>query len=164
VRFEATVGEQTLPVEVHADAEGYRVRLADRVLAVRVDGDRGGFLTLTVDGKVHELGVESEGGATLVHFPERILRVELVDATYAGVGTTRKGPSGPARVTAPMPGRIVRVLVEPGQEVAAGQGLLVMEAMKMENELRAPRAGRVAEVAARERAAVETGALLVVLE
>jgi biotin carboxyl carrier protein len=54
--------------------------------------------------------------------------------------------------------------VEPGQQVEAGQGLVVMEAMKMENELRAVRAGRVAEVHARERQAVETGALLVVLD
>jgi biotin carboxyl carrier protein len=63
-----------------------------------------------------------------------------------------------------MPGRLVRVLVEAGQEVSAGQGLVVMEAMKMENELRAPRAGRVAEVVARERQAVEAGALLVILD
>jgi biotin carboxyl carrier protein len=63
-----------------------------------------------------------------------------------------------------MPGRIVRVMAEPGQEVAAGEGLVVMEAMKMENELRSPRAGRVAQVHARERQNVETGALLVVVE
>jgi biotin carboxyl carrier protein len=63
-----------------------------------------------------------------------------------------------------MPGRIVRVMAEPGQEVAAGEGLIVMEAMKMENELRSPRSGRVAQVHARERQNVETGALLVVVE
>jgi biotin carboxyl carrier protein len=63
-----------------------------------------------------------------------------------------------------MPGRLVRILVQPGQEVRAGEGLVVVEAMKMENELRAPRAGRVAEVPVRERQAVETGALLVVLD
>jgi biotin carboxyl carrier protein len=58
----------------------------------------------------------------------------------------------------------VRVLAEPGQTVEAGQGLVVMEAMKMENELRSPRAGRVAEVHARERQTVEMGALLVVVD
>jgi biotin carboxyl carrier protein len=63
-----------------------------------------------------------------------------------------------------MPGRLVKVLVERGQEVAEGQGLVVMEAMKMENELRAPRAGRVKELPALDRQAVESGALLVVLE
>ena len=63
-----------------------------------------------------------------------------------------------------MPGKLVRLLVAAGQEVAAGQGLLVMEAMKMENELKAPRAGRVRDIHVAERQAVETGALLLVLE
>ena len=63
-----------------------------------------------------------------------------------------------------MPGRLVRVLVEPGQQVRAGDGLVVVEAMKMENELRSPRAGRIAQVPVREGQAVETAALLVVVE
>ncbi|MBI3932606.1 MAG: acetyl-CoA carboxylase biotin carboxyl carrier protein subunit [Acidobacteria bacterium] len=63
-----------------------------------------------------------------------------------------------------MPGKIVRVLVGAGDEVGAGQGLVVMEAMKMENELRAPRAGRVRELPVREGQTVETGALLALVE
>jgi pyruvate carboxylase subunit B len=63
-----------------------------------------------------------------------------------------------------MPGKIVRVLVSEGDAVASGQALLVMEAMKMENELRAPHEGRVRELPAREGQTVETGALLVLLE
>ena len=63
----------------------------------------------------------------------------------------------------PMPGRVVRVLSAVGNDVAAGQGLAVIEAMKMENEIRAPRAGRVQEVAVREGQAVEAGALLLVV-
>jgi biotin carboxyl carrier protein len=63
-----------------------------------------------------------------------------------------------------MPGLIVRVHVSVGDVVQAGQGLVVMEAMKMENEIRAPRAGRVKEAPVREGQAVETGALLVLLE
>ncbi len=63
-----------------------------------------------------------------------------------------------------MPGKLVRVLVAPGQDVAAGEGLVVVEAMKMENELRAPKAGRVKDVPVREGQAVEAGALLVVVE
>jgi biotin carboxyl carrier protein len=63
-----------------------------------------------------------------------------------------------------MPGKMVRILVESGQAVQADQGLVVMEAMKMENELRSPRAGRVREVHVREGQAVETGALLVVVD
>jgi biotin carboxyl carrier protein len=63
-----------------------------------------------------------------------------------------------------MPGRVLRVLVRPGDEVAARQGLVVVEAMKMENELGAPRAGRVREVVVDEGVSVEAGRLLVVIE
>ncbi len=72
--------------------------------------------------------------------------------------------NGPARVLAPMPGRVVKVLVEPGDTAAAGQALIVVEAMKMENELRAPRAGRVAEVRVREGMSIEARMVLITLE
>jgi biotin carboxyl carrier protein len=71
---------------------------------------------------------------------------------------------GPARLLAPMAGRVVRVLVAAGQAVRAGQGVVVVEAMKMENELRAPRGGVIADVPVREGASVDAGAVLVVIE
>jgi acetyl/propionyl-CoA carboxylase alpha subunit len=74
------------------------------------------------------------------------------------------GPSGPAPLIAPMPGMIVRVAVQVGDTVQAGQGLVVMEAMKMENELRATAAGTVKAVLAQPGTAVEKGAILLELE
>jgi pyruvate carboxylase subunit B len=74
------------------------------------------------------------------------------------------GPKGPAPLVAPMPGLVVRVHVNVGDAVQAGQGLVVMEAMKMENELRAQAAGKVKTVLASPGTAVEKGALLVELE
>ena len=68
--------------------------------------------------------------------------------------------SGQASLTAAMPGKIVRVLVAVGDEVAAGQGILVIEAMKMQNELKAPRAGRVTAMEVKENESVNAGALL----
>ena len=73
-------------------------------------------------------------------------------------------PSGPAPLVAPMPGMIVRVAVQVGDLVQAGQGLVVMEAMKMENELRAAAAGTVKAVLAKPGTAVEKGAVLLELE
>ncbi|MBM3885848.1 MAG: acetyl-CoA carboxylase biotin carboxyl carrier protein subunit [Gemmatimonadetes bacterium] len=73
-------------------------------------------------------------------------------------------PSGPTPLVAPMPGLIVRVHVRPGDVVAAGQPLVVMEAMKMENELRATAAGVVRSVAVLPGAAVEKGTVLVALD
>lgn len=72
--------------------------------------------------------------------------------------------TGPQRITAPMPGKVVRVLVAAGDEVQPKQGLVVVEAMKMENELRAARAGRVVSVSVVEGQSVDAGAVLAVVE
>jgi multidrug efflux pump subunit AcrA (membrane-fusion protein) len=71
---------------------------------------------------------------------------------------------GEVHITAPMPGRVVRLLVAPGDEIAVRQGVVVVEAMKMENELRAPRAGRVKEVSVAPGTSVEAGRVLAIIE
>ena len=79
------------------------------------------------------------------------------------LSAVRAGPTGPAPIVAPMPGLIVRVSVKVGDNVVAGQGVVVMEAMKMENELRATAAGVVKSVEVSVGTAVEKGAVLVAL-
>ena len=74
------------------------------------------------------------------------------------------GGAGPREIVAPMPGRIVKLLVGAGDRVAANQGLVVVEAMKMENELRAPREGVVVAVRVSEGMSVEANTVLVVVE
>ncbi|HEY7511984.1 MAG TPA: biotin/lipoyl-containing protein [Vicinamibacteria bacterium] len=162
--LEATLDGRRVSVEVRKERDGYAVLLDGRRLAL--DARRGGpgTMSLILDGRSHAPLLERRAGGYTVHLREDTFEVELAEASRGGGPGVRRGPAGPLRLTAPMPGRLVRVLVEPGQQVEAGQGLVVMEAMKMENELRAVRAGRVAEVHARERQAVETGALLVVLD
>jgi biotin carboxyl carrier protein len=81
--------------------------------------------------------------------------------TRSGAGV---GADGPRAVKAPMPGRVVRVLVAVGDEVAAQQGLVVIEAMKMQNELKSPKMGRVARVSAQVGETVQSGDVLVVVE
>jgi biotin carboxyl carrier protein len=125
------------------------------------DGVRG-FTRLSIGARSHELGLEREANGYRVSFPGDSLSVELAPATRGGALPARRD-HGPARVTAPMPGRIVRVLSQPGASVIAGQGLVVIEAMKMENELRAPRGGRLLELLVREGQAVEAGTLLAVV-
>ncbi|HVH27716.1 MAG TPA: biotin/lipoyl-containing protein [Vicinamibacterales bacterium] len=91
-----------------------------------------------------------------------------VAVTPGGRGMARREDSrptsGPLRISAPMPGKVVRVLVEPGQSVRARQPIVVVEAMKMENALRADRDGTVAEVLVSQGTSVEAGALLVVIQ
>ncbi len=86
--------------------------------------------------------------------------IEVEDPRRQRFAGAALGPEGPQEVPAPMPGRIVKVLVSEGEEVEAGQGLLVIEAMKMQNELRAPRSGRVEKIHVREGTGVETGVKL----
>ncbi len=133
------------------DVPGTPVRLVTigaemhRVLARRLEG-RGNY-QLGVDGFKY----------TVEALDERSRAIRDLTAASAAA-------SGPAPLVAPMPGLIVRVNVQPGDAVQAGQGLVVMEAMKMENELRAPSAGTVKSVLAQPGAAVDKGAVLVELE
>ena len=134
-----------------ADVEGTPVRMltvGDEVhrIVVRPAGPRGRY-TIWVDGFRHEVEALDER--------MRAIR-ELAGASA--------GPTGPAPLVAPMPGMIVRVNVQVGDRVHPGQGLVVMEAMKMENELRAQAEATVKAVLAQPGSAVEKGALLLELE
>jgi biotin carboxyl carrier protein len=120
------------------------------------------FVSLLVGGESHEVAIEKRPEGYLVLFPGDAVTVELAESARGALAAAHR-PPGPARLVAPMPGRVVRVLRERGADVAAGEGLVVIEAMKMENELKSPRAGRVQEVAVREGQAVEAGALLLVV-
>jgi biotin carboxyl carrier protein len=139
-------------VDAHVtDVEGTPVRLVTvgtrvhRVLARRHPGK--GRYTLSLDGHRYEVEALDERTRT------------IRDLTAAAAG-----PTGPAPLVAPMPGLVVRVLVQPGDQVASGQGLVVVEAMKMENELRAAGAATVKAVLVQPGQAVEKGMLLVAME
>jgi len=164
VILDAAVDGRAYRVAVGGSRGHYTVTIDGRTLHLDWPAPGAPFGSLLVDGRSYTVGLEPLAGGYRVLLGGDEFVVDLLEAARAEAETVRRVPSGPARLVAPMPGRIVRVLVEAGQAVEAGQGLVVMEAMKMENELRAPRAGRVAEVHARERQAVETGALLVVVE
>jgi len=162
--FEASVDGRRVRLEVRGRQDRYTVRLEDRELEVDFAETGPHSAHLLIDGRSHDVGLEKRPDGYAVFFPEDCLEVRLEEAARGDAGAARHVPSGPASVLAPMPGKIVRVLVGPGDEVAAGHGLVVMEAMKMENELRAPRAGRVRETRVSEGQAVEGGALLVLLD
>jgi acetyl/propionyl-CoA carboxylase alpha subunit len=164
VILDAAVDGRVHRVEVNGGKGRYAVTIDGRPLDVDWRRVGGPFVSLLVDGHSHDVGLEPRPGGCRVLLGGHDFAVDVLEPARVDAVAARAAPAGPARLFAPMPGRIVRVLAEPGQEVAAGQGLVVMEAMKMENELRSPRAGRVVEVHARERQTVETGSLLVVVE
>jgi biotin carboxyl carrier protein len=160
--FEASVSGESVRVEVRGGPGRYALRIDGRAVDVSVSDAGPGYRSLLIGAASHELAVERDGELYRVSFPGASVVVALAE-TARGSATLAPREQGPARLTAPMPGRIVRVLSSAGADVVAGQGLVVIEAMKMENELRAPRGGRLTEVLVREGQAVEAGALLAVV-
>jgi biotin carboxyl carrier protein len=168
-----------MTLEMEAGGRLYKVTLTaapgGQALALTIDGEpvavdarqtASGY-SLIVDGRVIEAaitdGVQGRtSGEVVVHLP----CVSVPVAIDAGRrrGKTTHHADGEQRIVAPMPGRIVRVLVKAGDTVELRQPVVVIEAMKMENELRAPKAGTIKEVAVEPGAPVEAGRLLVVIE
>jgi acetyl/propionyl-CoA carboxylase alpha subunit len=159
--FTAEVAGRTVRVEVHAEKGGYMVTLDGRRFDLDVCRTAPGFLSLLSGGRSYDVGLEKTSGGFMVRLCGVAVPVTLTEG--AAIAPARAA-HGAARVVSPMPGKVVRVLVVPGQDVEAGRPLVVVEAMKMENELRAARAGKVVRVHARDGQAVDGGALLVELE
>ena len=133
----------------------------------RLDGSALSIIRLdgAAAGTSHEMAVVGTGlrGQYDVQLLEGVVRA-VIDGRRAVRPAGGQGHAGRQTVLAPMPGRIVRVLVAAGDEVAERQELVVVEAMKMENAVVAPKAGRVTEVAVHEGATVRTGQTLVTVE
>ena len=141
---------------------------ATRVVDARRVGEFGISLLFPGDshaGTTIDLAPGSSPGEVLAHLAGRTIPI-VVNGRRRGRGGAEAGDAahGEQKVTAPMPGRVVRVLVVHGEEVAARQPVVVVEAMKMENELRSPKAGRVKDVAVEAGTSVEAGRVLVVIE
>lgn len=163
----------------------YHVTIGSRVLVVELDGQRirvdgvdvgGADLValpgtevkhLLLDGRSVAVVARHDDGVWDLHVDGWPVHAEVVDERTRAIRamTARTGPpQGPGPVRAPMPGMIVRTEVSVGDYVRAGQGVVVMEAMKMENELKAEADGIVARVLVEAGQAVEKGAILVAFE
>jgi len=142
----------------------YTIGLEGEATTIRVEGlriDREGRASARVDGHGLTARVHIDAGSLLLHDGRQRWSIDRL-GTYAFAGATTAGGDG--KLKAPMPGRVVLVKVKPGETVAEGQECAVMEAMKMELSLKAPRAGVVSEVRAAAGDFIEADAVLVVLE
>jgi biotin carboxyl carrier protein len=125
-----------------------------------------GAVSLLLDGHSYSVEFEDAGDQIAVNLRGRTVRLDVADERRLRLRAAAGGFTAEGRqvINAPMPGKVVKVLVAVGDEVVQGQGLVVVEAMKMENELKSPKAGKVVEVTAKEGSAVESGAKLIVVE
>lgn len=147
------------PVPVQIDGKTYEVDFSA--------GD-GSLLSLLVMGRSYEADVVEEAEGVLTVWVEGELhRIEYQEEgrrPRRSASVTGQGMRGRQMIVAPMPGKVVALLISPEQEVSAGQGVIVIEAMKMENELKASGPGVIKEIKVREGDGVSGGDVLVVIE
>jgi biotin carboxyl carrier protein len=167
-RYLATLSgvEQELEVEETA-AHGLRLKIGEHQFDADVRKVGESSFSVLIGNRSFDLEVVADGDELIVASRAATTRVTLVDAVRRSRGAGAGGRpmvAGKASLKAMMPGRVVNVLVKVGDEVALQQGLVVIEAMKMENELKSPKAGKVTEVKVTAGQTVEKGELLIVVE
>lgn len=153
-------GEREERVQIARAEGGYRVTVGEQTYEVDSVVVAGELYSLRVGGAQQEVWVHrAEEGRYQVSWPGGAVEAEVADplTVLARSAHGPGGPKGPRRVAAYMPGRVVAVLAAEGEEVAAGQGIVVLEAMKMENEIQADRAGTIRAVFVTPGQAVEGG-------
>lgn len=119
-----------------------------------------GIYSVLLDGRSYDARVERTIGHLIVSVQGHRFEIEVRDPRRWSPNAASRRGGDIETVRAPMPGKVVRVLVAPGDTVEAGQGVMVVEAMKMQNEMKASRSGRVLAVAAKEGATVTAGEVL----
>jgi biotin carboxyl carrier protein len=165
----STALERQVELVAHESVDGIRqFRVDGRNVQAQCEQITPGVYSLLIDGRTYEAVVSKRPGDPpglaspfVAVVGLRRYLVELRDPRQWRRTGSSLDAQGPQEIVAPMPGKIVKVLVSEGQQVERDQGLLVIEAMKMQNELRAPRAGRVARIYIAEGRGVETGVRLV---
>jgi biotin carboxyl carrier protein len=163
VKISAKAGQQLLEVTIARENGVYVVE----VDGVRHEADvhklEGDFFSILTGGKSYDVSVEPTRDGYRVRHGATEKLVTLSDPGRQARDGMRDS-QGPASVESVMPGKVVRLLVNEGDTVEEGQGLVVVEAMKMENEIGAPKAGRISSIAVEPGQTVEAGAALLVIE
>jgi biotin carboxyl carrier protein len=165
-----------LTYDILIDGKSHRLELnqVESSWHCRLDGEdvhvdavlaRPNVISLIIDGVAYEVKRELTPTDTHIWVKSARFAAEVRDPrslrSRRGKGA---GTEGPQKLVAPMPGKIVRVLAHPGDAVEAGQGLIVIEAMKMQNELKSPKKGTVGQILAKEGATVTAGEVLAIVE
>lgn len=168
MRYEVEIGGRLRQLVVTRTGDGFAVSVDGRtrqVDAARIDAHTLSLVVDSVWSADVSIAADPVSGQLTVHVGSTPIAVTLNGRRRWGRKNEGAGSgSGPQRLTAPMPGKVVRVLVKAGDLVTARQPVVVVEAMKMENELRASREGTVADIHVREGMSVDAGALLLVIQ
>jgi len=162
--YEITIDERNYRVELNRVDGRWDCRLDGKPVEIDAVLPRRDVLSILIQGKAYE--IKRERSATDLHLWVGSARygVQLRDPRSLRSRAGTDDGKGPRKLVAPMPGKIVRVLAPENSEVEAGQGVLVVEAMKMQNEIKSPKKGVVRKMVATEGANVNAGDVLAVVE
>ncbi|MGO9602701.1 MAG: biotin/lipoyl-containing protein [Candidatus Binataceae bacterium] len=167
MRYVATLDGAEHEVEVEElSAETFAIRVGDHRFEADLRRVGPASVSVILDNRSFDFDLVREGEEIVVSSRGGATRLTLVDAARHAMRSRggRREVSGRVEIKAAMPGRVVNVLVATGDEVKVDQGVIIVEAMKMENELKSPKAGKVIEVKVVAGQTVEKGELLLVIE
>ncbi|MBM3285271.1 MAG: hypothetical protein FJY81_05305 [Candidatus Aminicenantes bacterium] len=163
MHFSFWLGQKEYTINLEEKEKNFlRVTLGGRVFDVSVEFITRDELLLKIDGKVYNIIVNSNSLSHSVYVNGRLFRIEKRSALQ--ILKEEKGRAKKKDVKITMPGRVVQVVAQEGEEVEAGQPVLVLEAMKMQNEIKSPRAGKISRIHFRAGDYVETGSVLFSVE
>ncbi len=165
MKFEVHISGKTRIVEIERDANGWQATLDGQSGAADVVEIAPNTFSVLFAGQSHEICVTpSPDGKIKLQDGLREFTAEVIDPrSWSGRRHAGVEAEGRQQITAPMPGKVVRLLVKAGDAVETGQSLLVVEAMKMQNEIRSPKSGTVERVLAQEGQAVNAGEVLCIV-
>lgn len=165
MKYEVRISGKTRLVELERQGDGWQARLDGEADVADVVETAPNTFSILVSGQSHQISVtpSSDGGLELVTGGFEFSAAVTDPRSWRGRRHGGAEAEGRQQIAAPMPGKIVRLLVKAGDAVEAGRGLLVIEAMKMQNEIRSPKSGTVERVLVREGQAVNAGEVLCVV-
>jgi biotin carboxyl carrier protein len=164
MKYGATIQNESLEVDVNRRASNIvEAQVGDKKYVLEARAVQPGFYWLNWENRSVEVVVTEKNGSYLVMLNGRQILVELADLRTA-LRHAHQGQTGIAQIRAPMPGKVIRILVKEGDEVQANQGILVMEAMKMQNEIKSPKQGVVRKLGVTAGSAVNAGDVLATVE
>jgi biotin carboxyl carrier protein len=168
MKLTADISGDKLDIDIKQEELRVVAEIDGRSYEVQARASQPGVYLLLAGGQVYECHVSHPGTkreSAEVTVNRQTYSVALTDPKRLRSAQSLEGHmDGTAQIVAPMPGKVVRVLVEAGAEVEAGAGLLIVEAMKMQNEMKSPKAGKVTSINVSEGATVNAGDVLAVVE
>jgi biotin carboxyl carrier protein len=167
MKLKAQIGDTSSDLDIRIDGENVIARVGDREYALEASEVEPGVYLIKNNGRIYETYVSDidPSGNAKVTVRDRTIDVAIFDPKrLRSSQSDHSHGDGRAEIKTAMPGKVVRIMAEVGQIVEKGAGVIVVEAMKMQNEMRSPKDGVVKDIRTSEGATVNAGEILVVIE